>query len=473
MAVKASAIITLTSVVDIKATYRYYLLQSSTLAKPAKPTTNPPSSSWKGAEPSYISGSTNSLYYVDLTVFSNGTFSYSDVSLSTSYEAAKEAFNKAAATQNNLDKLNVGGRNLWTDGNYASQTAGETFNVNTWSNTATASYSDDIPAGYTGLSEYRNCTATDGGGNYHDRSPVYLENGVEYTYSFFGKCVTDGEITHNRYLMGLNGPDGENVYYGLATNSYVLTNEWKRYTHTFVMDGPSGYYNRRSIIYNVSETYLFGFKLEKGNKATDWSPAPEDIDAGITDAKESADTAQSTANANTVRINNATMSIDSINAAISTLVTGKNGESLMTQTDSGWTFSLASILDTLNNVTSAVDDLDSAQADTNNIIDNINQSIADLGEYTEYIKFGIDNGKPCIILGETDSNFKVKITNTAIQFMEGAITPASISNQKLLIENAEVRGELQQTNDESDSIWTWNTRSNGNYCLMWKRKEEV
>lgn len=102
MAVKASASITLTLVVEIEAYYRYYLLQSSTLTKPSKPTTNPPSGSWDDTEPTYTAGSTNSLYFVDLTVFSDGTWSYSEVSLSSSYEAAKEAYNKAANTESNL-----------------------------------------------------------------------------------------------------------------------------------------------------------------------------------------------------------------------------------------------------------------------------------------------------------------------------------------------------------------------------------
>lgn len=95
MAVKAAGQITLTSVVDVYATYRYYLLQSSTAAAPAKPTTFPPSSAWSDAEPGYTDGSTNSLYTVDCTLFSDDTFLYSAVSLSSSYEAAKAAYNKA------------------------------------------------------------------------------------------------------------------------------------------------------------------------------------------------------------------------------------------------------------------------------------------------------------------------------------------------------------------------------------------
>ena len=112
MMAKASAQITLHFVVDVKASYRYYLLQGSTLAKPSKPTTYPPASTWDDTEPSYTTGSTNSLYFVDCTVFANDTFKYSEVSLSSSYEAAKEAYNKAQNAQDSVDNLEIGGRNL-------------------------------------------------------------------------------------------------------------------------------------------------------------------------------------------------------------------------------------------------------------------------------------------------------------------------------------------------------------------------
>ena len=96
MAVKASATVTLTFVVDVSAVYRYYRLQASTASAPAKPATRPPAG-WVSTEPAYTAGSTNSLYTVDLNVFSNGTFAYSEVSKSSSYEAAKAAYNKALA----------------------------------------------------------------------------------------------------------------------------------------------------------------------------------------------------------------------------------------------------------------------------------------------------------------------------------------------------------------------------------------
>ena len=81
MAVKAKAEITLATIRDVQSVTRYYLLQSSTSSIPSKPTVNPPGGSWVKTEPSYTSGSTNSLYFTDLTVFTDGSFSYSDVSL--------------------------------------------------------------------------------------------------------------------------------------------------------------------------------------------------------------------------------------------------------------------------------------------------------------------------------------------------------------------------------------------------------
>ena len=88
--------------VDIKTTVRYYMLAASS---PAKPEVYPPPSPWSGTEPSYTAGSTKNLYLVDCTEFSDGTFLYSDVSLSSSYEAAKAAYNEAKTARSEINQL--------------------------------------------------------------------------------------------------------------------------------------------------------------------------------------------------------------------------------------------------------------------------------------------------------------------------------------------------------------------------------
>lgn len=90
--------ITLTQMIDISSVTWYYKKQSSISSKPAKPTVADPTSlGWGIEEPTYSEGDSDSLYICQKTTFSDGTFAYSDVSLSSSYEAAKLAYNKADA----------------------------------------------------------------------------------------------------------------------------------------------------------------------------------------------------------------------------------------------------------------------------------------------------------------------------------------------------------------------------------------
>ena len=109
MAAKASVTITISKYRDTDSVTRYYKLQASTAAAPAVPTTLTPSG-WSTSEPTYTSGSTNTLYYTDCIVFSDGTFQYTNdgngkAVKSSSYEAAKEAYNKAQAAQNSVNSL--------------------------------------------------------------------------------------------------------------------------------------------------------------------------------------------------------------------------------------------------------------------------------------------------------------------------------------------------------------------------------
>ena len=99
MAVIAYASITLAIVSAVESITNYYLLQSATSARPAKPTTLTPSSSWGTQEPAYSDTDvTQALYTTTRTVFTDGTFAWADVSLSSSYEAAKSAYNRAVAS---------------------------------------------------------------------------------------------------------------------------------------------------------------------------------------------------------------------------------------------------------------------------------------------------------------------------------------------------------------------------------------
>lgn len=84
---------------------RYYLLQSSILPIPEKPTTYPPPSTWTTTEPvySHSNDDPDSLYFVICTVYTNGEFKYSDVSKSSTYEGIRNAETRIDQTKNGID----------------------------------------------------------------------------------------------------------------------------------------------------------------------------------------------------------------------------------------------------------------------------------------------------------------------------------------------------------------------------------
>lgn len=102
MNIKARATVTISRIIDVEAEIRYYLKQSSTLSTPAKPTTYPPPSIWKTTEPDYSSGDTDTLYFVICTVFTNGTFKYSDVSKSSTYEGIRKTESRIDQTSDSI-----------------------------------------------------------------------------------------------------------------------------------------------------------------------------------------------------------------------------------------------------------------------------------------------------------------------------------------------------------------------------------
>lgn len=198
-------------------------------------------------------------------------------------------------------------------------------------------------------------------------------------------------------------------------------------------------------------------KLEFGNKPTDWTPAPEDMATSLEldDAKATAENAQT-------RVAAAESLLEILSESISMLVTDGNGASLMTQTENGWTFSTGEIQDLVNRTSESLAKLTSDVGDTNGVVDTLRQAVSDLGAIAEYVKIGTYEDEPCIELGEADSDFKLRITNTRMMFVEGSNVLAYFNNQSLHIRKAVVEEELQQGG------FVWKARSNGNVGLVWK-----
>ena len=112
----------------------------------------------------------------------------------------------------------------------------------------------------------------------------------------------------------------------------------------------------------------------------------------------------------------------------------------------------------LNNLAGTVNQVDET-------IGNLNDLANDLSKKTAYITMTTDDsGNPCIELGKSDNDFKVRITNTSIDFMEGSSKIAYLSNSSLYIERAVIKNELQ-IGEETGYIWK--KRSNNHMGLRW------
>lgn len=208
-------------------------------------------------------------------------------------------------------------------------------------------------------------------------------------------------------------------------------------------------------------------KFEKGNKATDWTPAPEDVADDI-------GSAQATANDALSSIFTAETTIQQLADSLSMIVRDGNSGSLITQDANGlYYFDISAIENSIAETAADLDGLSGIVLDANGKIDVLNSSVAALADRTEYIRSYTDeNDQPCIELGEGDSNFTVKITNTAIQFAEGGNVPTQIETDGMRTENITVENELRQKHKDAQGYYVWAVRANGNYGLQWKGADE-
>lgn len=153
------------------------------------------------------------------------------------------------------DSFEIGGTNL-----FQGTKEFEITNAKGFSNTVSSVTSET----YNGLKIRKNLTAW----NFY-RPILSLEPG-NYVFSGHVKGV-NGLST---YIQVSAGDTILNAY------TFSITSDWKRYSITFEITEKSDvtfFLESRE----AGEIYECGWKLEKGNKATDWSPAPEDLESAL------------------------------------------------------------------------------------------------------------------------------------------------------------------------------------------------
>ena len=182
-----------------------------------------------------------------------------------------------------IEKIQIGGNNLLNNSSNW-RTAG-------WNGGYTTNgggYTVDSSVTFKGNPTLK----TDVGTGVTHSSWIKLENNVEYTYSAMVRCnktITGNGNTPLHYWSGKDNNSQSKITV-LKYDTSVVADTWKRIYVVFKLnsDGDSFrpfFYrgSNESTFYNIAY-----FKLEKGNKPTDWSQSDSDANKLSTDAQNSA-----------------------------------------------------------------------------------------------------------------------------------------------------------------------------------------
>ncbi|WP_246578960.1 phage tail spike protein [Clostridium algidicarnis] len=140
----------------------------------------------------------------------------------------------------------------------------------------------------------------------YDFTPIFEEYGVDKTYTI-SFDLTSKDITNNDEVSVYPYPSAPNPNkYGFPRTGFKVTEKYQRFSITFVPQ----IINLQNV---TSKMVVYGsygtgnipsirrIKLEKGNKATDWTPAPEDTIKEIEDSKTKA-IEEANANSDKIRL---------------------------------------------------------------------------------------------------------------------------------------------------------------------------
>lgn len=202
--------------------------------------------------------------------------------LSTKYNQMKQTVDSYGVTigehtsqitsvRNDLDNLEVGGRNILVNSDFLRETYGWVIE----STTMTYKVVDDDKVG-----KYLSLKSTAAGNvngnriyqiNFANGDTGHIANQV-YSLSFYAKTTSTTAVgIHAGWVSGLK-------------TLSISGTTWKRYAVTYTTTGTGSmtiYIDKAN-----TELHIAQIKLEKGNKATDWTPAPEDIESSITEVSD-------------------------------------------------------------------------------------------------------------------------------------------------------------------------------------------
>lgn len=323
-------------------------------------------------------------------------------SLTTMENQIKEKVWKEDITTE-IKKISVGGRNLLKGTSKEEQTY-------------------NYPSG-TGLNDV-----------YNSRVTVPSDKGANiYTLSFWAKSTVNGDkfVTHFYSPSNVISVVSSQDYNGSASDGlcpFTLSTTWTKYwvTYTVPEDGsartvicPRLYGTERGESNKGTGTLSFkGVKIELGNKATDWTPAPEDVQSGIDTAQSTADNVQTTVTQTRTEVESLKTSTEALTTAMKEYTKSTDFEEYKKQVSS-------QLSQTPDAIEARFATIEQNVSKVGNASDN---KWAQLETYIRFTQLGI-------ALGKSDSPITLEIRNDRICFMQSGQVVAYYTNNQLYNSN--------------------------------------
>ena len=245
---------------------------------------------------------------------------------------------------------------------------------------------------------------------------IDLVLGQTYTISFVAKCDSNVQLE-------IKDDSYNNAALAYAT---IDSKDWKLYSTTFVVgikkDTPNVFFLTRQ---DSATIYIKKIKLELGNKNTDWTPAPEDVDEAInTERTERQSAIETKANEITSKVSETYVSNSAFEHYQNTVSTQ------FTQTKNDFTWSInQSVTDAKNEIGGQIDSV-------NGRVDGLKQTTDNVNSYMSF-----DND--ALTLGKSDSAFKTKITNQEWSIQKNGAKVTYINDQTMYITDGQFTQSLK------------------------------
>ena len=217
------------------------------------------------------------------------------------------------ATKSAVDSIQIGGRNLLYD---------STGNIkNGWSGNTIITVDGGISGNSLAISrtDYSSNARYFGTNKRHFLTD--FEVGASYTLSAWIKVRSDVELDASGYVMArFRSADDKKLYaLSLTVSSQTEKDKWIYYEKTWTIND-SDIAKLECVALALDKNGMIeacNIKLEKGTKATDWSPAPEDTTAEITSLSSKQSSLEQTVNGFKATVESTYATNDSVTQKVS------------------------------------------------------------------------------------------------------------------------------------------------------------